>query len=556
MILVDREAADRYLKAEVWGKATLDGLLARLAATRPDDVAVTDPGDRIGWQRSFGPAVTWAEIDRMVSAVAAVLLDAGLKQDDVVGIQLANCVEALVTHLAALRAGLIPAALPITWREMELAEACDRVAPVALVTASRIGPNDHADLMMRVAVQSMSVRHIFAYGANVADGVSPLNPALSPSASTEGANGAPRSGNPADHVAMLTFVSWDGTLEPLARSHNQWLSAAAELALDARIGPDAVLATSLLPTSLTGLTAALGVWLLSGCRLNLVMPTTSAAFCREVARMEATHLVLPGHLTHLVEQLDPRRRLRLVRYWASPDALSTAARDTAGDGTTDVISLDEMAITTGSGGKALVLPLAGTGEEAATDPKRPLLAARMMGNLHKAGSNIVPGALLSGALMVGGPQVPTAAFPGRPSEAEVPFRFRPHPDGFRETGLRCRLVESDGPSLVVLGHRKETIVVGGFVVAAESLDTLYGGFDGFLDAAAASIPDPMFGERIVAAVVPQPGRDCSLAAFRAHLRELGVAAHLMPDRILTVREIPRSADGTILRSTLATSLAA
>lgn len=555
MILVDREAADRFSAAEIWGKATLDGLLARTAAARPDDVAVTDPGERIGWQRSFGPNVTWAALDRMVSAVSAVFLDFGLKQDDVVAIQLGNCVEALVAHLAALRAGLVPAAIPVTWRERELAEACDRVAPVALVTASRIGPNDHADLMMRVAVQSLSVRHIFAFGALAPDGVTPLNDALAPEASVEGAHGAPRSGNPADHVAILTFVAWEGTLEPLARSHNQWISAAMELVLDARIGPDANLATSLLPTSLAGLTCGLCAWLLSGCRMTLVMPVTSASFCREVARMEATHLVLPGHLTHLAERLDPSRRLRLVRYWASPDSFTAHGRESRSDTTTDAISLDEMALTTGSGGAALMLPLADA-DGAADDPKSPLLAARMMGSVHRAGGTFVPGALLSGALMVGGPQVPTAPYPGRPPEAEMPFRFRPQPDGFRETGLRCRLVESGGPALAVLGHRKETFVIGGFAVAAASLDMLYGGYEGFRDAAAASIPDPLFGERIVAAVVPQAGRDCSLSAFRAHLRELGVAAHMIPDRILTVREIPRSSDGAVLRSAIATSLAA
>ncbi len=93
-------------------------------------------------------------------------------------------------------------------------------------------------------------------------------------------------------------------------------------------------------------------------------------------------------------------------------------------------------------------------------------------------------------------------------------------------------------------------------MSAARLEELSGAFDGFLGAAAATMPDPLFGERSVAAVVPRPGKDCSLAVFRAYLRSLGVAAHMIPERIITVQEIPKASDGAVLRSAISTSLAA
>jgi len=563
MILADRDSSERYVEAGTWGKVPLDGILARNAKARPDEVALVDRGDRIGWQRSFPAELTWKRLDQMVSALSAVFLDAGLRQDDVVAVQLGNTAETLITHLALLRAGVIPAALPLTWRERELKSAFERLAPVALVSATRIGPNDHADLMMRAAIDTMSVRNIFAFGDEVPDGVQALNAALSADAPTEGGDGLPRTGNPADHVAILTFASWEGRLEPIARSHNQWLTAAMETVIDARIGPEAAVATTLLPTSLAGIACGLAAWLLSGCKLILVMPVTSAAFCREIGRVAATHLVMPGHLTHLASQLDPDRRMRLIRYWASPESFAPAEGVIPADPTmTDVVSLDEMAITAASGRQALVLPVAAVAgmsedeEVQEPDPKQALLSARMPGAMFRPGGKLVPGALMSGALLLGGPQVPTAEFPAKGVETDTSFRFKPHPDGFRESGLRCRLTNDDGPVLAVQGHRKETFVTGGLAIAAESLDEVFRSYDGFLDAAAASVADPLFGERVVAAVVPRPGGDCSLAAFRSYLREIGVAPHMVPERIVAVLEIPRSGDGGVLRSAIATELAA
>lgn len=566
MILVDQGMARRHVAAGVWGTTPLDKILARNSAVRPDDVALVDRADRLGWQRTFPPELTWVELDRLVSSVAATFLDMGLKQDDVVAIQLGNTAETLIAHLAALRAGLIPAALPLTWRERELTAAFARISPLAIVTATRIGPNDHTDLMMRVAAGSMSVRHVLAFGEPVVDGIYPLNEALKPDASAEGGHGVPRTGNPADHVAIVTFAAWEDRIEPVARSHNQWLAAAMETVLEARIGPDAAVATTLLPSSLAGLACGLAAWLLSGCRLILVMPVTSATFCREIGRLAATHLVLPGHLTHLVARLDPERRMRLVRYWASPEAFMPTNGETRTEAAmTDVISLDEMALTAASGRAALVLPFARSlseatdvevrGDDDANDPKRALLSARMPGAVLRAGGQFAPGALINGPLLLGGPQMPSAPFPSRGAPVEDNFRFRSHPDGFRETGLRCRRADN-GSLLAVSGYRKETFITGGVAVSAEVLDDVYRGHREFLDAAAACIPDPLFGERIVAAVVPRPGSDCSLSVFRAYLRGLGVGAHMIPDRIIAVREIPRGSDGAILRSAIATSIAA
>ncbi len=537
MILTDRDRADRYAQAGLWGKMTLDGLLARSAAARPDEVALVDAGDRAGWERPFPRSLTWRALDRRVSALSAVLLDAGLKQDEIVALQLANTVELFLACLAVLRAGLIAAPMPQLWRRHELGTACRRIAPAALLTASRIGPVAHGELLRDVAVDTMSVRHVFAFGKDVPDGLQPLDAIVAGDETVEGGQGLPRAGNAADHVAMVTFDSRDPS-RPLARSHNQWLSAATVAVLAARLSDDAAVTTALPPASLPGVACGLGAWLLSGCRLSLAMPGDPEVILRELAAGGATHLALPGRVA---ASLAPARDgPRLIRVWRDP-LDQTDPHSSAG---IDIVSLGEIALHAVQDGDPGEIPLE-SGLPPATDDR--LFAARMQGMMQRAGS-VSPGALLRGALLVGGPQLPGAPLP---VPADQEHEADPtEADGYRPSGLRCRLTAARPPVARIVGHVLETFVVGGVCVHAGEVDEIYRGFPGAEDAAAIAVADETFGHRILAAVVPGPDCDLSATAFRAYLDGLGAAPYFVPDDIISVSTIPRGSDGLVLRSAL------
>ncbi|HFQ15125.1 MAG TPA: hypothetical protein ENK41_02115 [Rhodobacteraceae bacterium] len=93
----------------------------------------------------------------------------------------------------------------------------------------------------------------------------------------------------------------------------------------------------------------------------------------------------------------------------------------------------------------------------------------------------------------------------------------------------------------------ETFRHGGIPVSARELDSLYAGFDGLADAAAVPVDDPVMGKRICAAIVPNPGLSISFEDFRNYLLQRRVASFKFPDRLITVSEIPRRADGGIMR---------
>ena len=75
----------------------------------------------------------------MVSAIAGRLRRIGLHTDAIVGLQLANTVESVLTLLGVLRAGLIAMPLPLLWRRAEAVAALSRVGASALIVSGRVG---------------------------------------------------------------------------------------------------------------------------------------------------------------------------------------------------------------------------------------------------------------------------------------------------------------------------------------------------------------------------------------------------------------------------------
>ena len=110
-------------------RATLDELLRRAAQRRPDAIALIDPPNRESFTDGGPRSLTYAQADRMVSAIAGRLRRMGLYTDAVVAIQMANTVEGVLALLGVLRAGLIAMPLPLLWRRAECVAALSRVAP-------------------------------------------------------------------------------------------------------------------------------------------------------------------------------------------------------------------------------------------------------------------------------------------------------------------------------------------------------------------------------------------------------------------------------------------
>ncbi|MDQ6726979.1 MAG: fatty acid--CoA ligase family protein [Actinomycetota bacterium] len=125
------------------------------------------------------------------------------------------------------------------------------------------------------------------------------------------------------------------------------------------------------------------------------------------------------------------------------------------------------------------------------------------------------------------------------------------PDGWFRTG-DLGAFESDG-RLRVVDRLRDLVITGGVNVSPSEVEAVLLRHPAVTDVCVAGAPDPEWGERVVAHVVPrEPGSPPTLADLRAFAAEHLSAAKL-PRQLVVVEAIPRTAGGKPLRRLLAQS---
>jgi O-succinylbenzoic acid--CoA ligase len=134
------------------------------------------------------------------------------------------------------------------------------------------------------------------------------------------------------------------------------------------------------------------------------------------------------------------------------------------------------------------------------------------------------------------------------------YRDRPAPlvegpdgaGGWLATGDLGRL-RSEG-SLEVRGRRAEVIVTGAEKVFPADVEAVIAGLDGVEEVGVWKRPDPEWGERVVAFVVPR-GAGPSLESLRAAVADQ-LGSPCAPRELVLLDELPRTASGKLRRSVL------
>ena len=153
------------------------------------------------------------------------------------------------------------------------------------------------------------------------------------------------------------------------------------------------------------------------------------------------------------------------------------------------------------------------------------------------GKTLPPG--VAGEIMVRGDNVMTRYY----KEPENTARTL-EPDGWMHTG-DVGYLDGDG-FLFVTGRIKEIIIKGGENIAPREIDEALLRHPAVLEAAAVGIPDPNYGQEIMACVVLKPGSQCSVEELAAYSqRELG--QYKAPKVIRLVSSLPKGPSGKVQR---------
>jgi non-ribosomal peptide synthetase component F len=447
------------------GRSSIDDIFRRAVARRPDAVALADPPNAAAVTGAEPRRLTFAQADRMITAVAGRLRHLGLQTDQVVALQMANTVDAVVTLLGILRAGLIAMPLPLTWRQADCVAALNRVGARALMVSGRIGAVDHCELAMHIAAEVFQIRQVCGFGPGLADGVIAFDDLYAAQA-PEPPPAITRSVNPAAHTAVITWDVGGDRPVPVARNHFELLAAGAAVTLEGRIEPNAVILSSLTLPSLAGLGLALIPWLLVGGSLALHHPFDDAAFLAQCGAEQPAVAVVPAPLALRLDETEALNRdngiKTLIAAWRAPERMASSPNWSApAIGFVDVPVFGETALFAArrsGNGRPVPLMLG------------PVTAPRGgPGALQVVELERMP----VGTLAVRGPQVPWFPPPVGIDVVGAPA-FAVRSDGFADTGYPCT-VDPASHALAITGAPADGNGVRGYRVGERALAELMAG---------------------------------------------------------------------------------
>jgi hypothetical protein len=482
------------------GAPSLDEIFIRSVARKPDELAFVDPHDK---QRVTGQAprrLTFAEADGAISALAAHFIESGLPVSSILAVQLPNTVELMITTLAAWRAGLVVALLPLLWRQAELTDALNRIGARALVTTARIDGVNHAEIALQAAAEVFSIRHVGAFGDQLPEGLVPLDGVLATDSEPPLFPGPdPR------RAALITFDVTTEGMRAVPRSGAQVIAGGLAVVLESGIKQGAKITSAVLSASFAGICTSLVAALVGSATLDLHHPFDLEALLAQIADGHCDTLIAPAPLAlrlaadGALPDTGPLRKV--IGLWRSPEQAGNSVAWRGKAAFDDLYVFGEIGFFSvardaeGNPGPIFPGPNAARGARPTAMACEPLIAR-------------------NGMLGLKGPMVPLAAYapPQRREESLAALVSNYQPLDFVDTGYAARL-DRKSQAICVTSPPSGIVSVGGYRFLARDLNEWAQRLaPGTLLTA---LPDRISGHRLA-------GRASDNARARAALTELGL----------------------------------
>jgi cyclohexanecarboxylate-CoA ligase len=520
MLATDKRIA-AYSRPGLWEDKIVDTYLTVAAGATPEQTAVID--HRGAW--------TYAQVNGLVDDLASALQARGIGRGDVVSWQLPNWVEAAVVHLAALRVGAISNPIVSIYRHAEVSFILRQAASKAMFVPATFRSFDYAGMLAEIRAELPDLHAVvvvgddeaggdISYEALIAQGRTLPLAAVERSANdpalllyTSGTTAAPKG---ALHTHNTLDYEIRSVIEFFGLSHNDVVF------MPSPVGHiTGVVCGILLPASLGATAVLLDVWE-PGRALSLI----AAHRCSfTVAATPFLHGIM--HHPDLANTDVSALRVFMCGGADMPPELITSASAALDCTVTRAYGSTEYPSATGCN---------------QDDPpdKRACTDGRAMGAaqvrvVDESGSDAPAGVV--GDVLVRGPEL----FVGYLDTNLNDEAFTS--SGWFRTGDLGRL-DADG-YLEVTGRSKDIIIRGGENISVKEIEDHLFGHPKIGDVAVVATPDPVLGERVCAVVVPAPGQTVTLAEITEWLRAARFAKQKLPERLIVLDELPRTASGKV-----------
>lgn len=474
------------------------------------DAAVSRPGHPALVTDSR--TVTWAELDRLVHAVAGGLTARGVRRGDRVAMLLGNSLEFAVAYFGILRAGAVAVPLNTAYTPDELEHIVDSCAPVLVVADEATAETARTQDVPVVVAGSDEWRTLMVGKVSPPAGIT----------------------DPEDLAVLLFTAGTSGNPKGVMLSHRALVANLDQLTAvedPPAMTPDDVTLAVLPLFHVYGLNAVLGMVARLAATAVLVPRFDPATTLAAIRRHRVTNVAgAPPMFVAWSAQPELRDALENVRLMISGSAplLPDVARQFAtiaakpvweGYGMTEAAPVITSTLVAGRPKPGSVgEPLPGV-EIQLRDEDGEVAHDEDPGEIFVRGTNLFSGYWPDGT-------------------------HGPDEDGWFGTG-DVGVLDSDG-DLFLVDRRGDLILVSGFNVYPREVEKVISAMDAVAEVAVTGVPHPYTGEAVRAIVVPVAGNEITPDEVLAYC-ETRLARFKCPTIVDVVTELPHSVTGKVAK---------
>ena len=531
-----QEEMDQFIAQGYWDRANSLDIWERNAEKYPDDEAIVDSQSRL----------TWSEVKRRSDRIAISFIELGIQKDQILLIQLPNCVELPLLRLACEKAGIIPLLAGRALRSVEIKSLISQSSAVGVVIPWRFRNFNYVKMMEEIQPDLASVKHIFIVGDNV----------------------------PAGKISIKELME-----QPLQSKYP------SDFFNKTRIGPTEVSSivhtsgTTGMPKLIERVGARAGASREAIERQNLTREDVFGAFAPAVTGSCEHHsyLTMPylGAKCIMMEHFDAEEAFKLVEreritIASVVPAQLTMMLDHPNLGKYDLSSW-KCAFSSGSPlsyppairfeertGCSIInaygaQELASMSTTSIFDPRdiRLLTVGKpYAGNeikiMDDSGKEVEQGEV--GHIMVRGPFA-SAGYYKSPELNEKVWMD----EKWFKVGDYGRL-DGEG-NLIVIGRTDDVVLRGGQNIYPAEIEILLAGHPKIERVAVVGMPDRVMGQKCCVFIVPRHGETPTLDEIAAFLKKKGIAPYKLPEKLKMIEELPYTIEQKIDKKTLRARIA-
>ena len=460
-----------------------------------------------------GQGPTYGQLDDLSARFASVLRAYGVEAGDRIVVQIEKSVGATALYLGCLRVGAIFVPLNTAYTAAEVDYFLGDSEPRLFVTRSlRDAAADHVLVM----------------------GTTPDSPLWAEALAAQPDTAiAPRTAS--DIAAILYTSGTTGRSKGAMLSHGNLTSNAQELNRLWGFTPEDVLLHALPVFHVHGLFIALHTAFLSAAT-TIFVPSFDAAQIKALLPKATVLMGVPTFYTRLLALPDfGAQDCGSVRLFISGSAPMLAETHRQFEARTGQIVLERYGMT--EAGIITSNPLDGERVAGTVGYPLPGVDLRIADEQGQPLPHDTPG-----VIEIKGPNV-FGGYWRMPEKTAQEFRD----GGWFITGDVA--VQSPDGRVTIVGRAKDLIISGGYNIYPKEIESVLDAVAGVAETAVIGVPDPDFGESVVALVVAEKTVAPSLADLEACVREQ-LARFKHPRKIILVEDLPRNAMGKVQKNLL------